>query len=210
LIAEAASTKERLFLSAVWLFSTKGYEKVGIRELCRSLGIKESAFYNHFTGKDALLGEIFEYYRSSSEKTALGDNDIEEAIATGDVATFFAFIMSKFAAITDHPVFRCIRRIVVMESITNPEAGELAMRNLYLVRREFTERALTALSARGLIRACDVASVTAEYYYGLQGILDEYLLSEAWGMDGADSRRRIGEHIDFFSRMLESNEGVTR
>jgi TetR/AcrR family transcriptional regulator, biofilm operon repressor len=207
LIDEAPSTKEKLFRCGAWLFATKGYQNVGIRELCRSIGLKESAFYNHYAGKGELLDGLFEFYRLTNEETALDDREIEEAIATGRVEDFFASIMRKFSALTARPMFHVVRRLVVMESFTNPRAAGLARRNLYQVRRGSTERALRELMARGKIRDCDVERVTAEYYYGLIGLLDEYILVEAWEGAAKECFERIGAHIAFFSRYLEKEDG---
>jgi AcrR family transcriptional regulator len=53
------STRERLYMKALELFASKGFESVSVREITRALGLTEASLYIHFTNKAALLEEIF-------------------------------------------------------------------------------------------------------------------------------------------------------
>lgn len=61
---EGTSTKARIFMAAVHLFSQKGYSGVSVRDITHEVGINESSLYNHYKNKEALLGAIFEYFRA--------------------------------------------------------------------------------------------------------------------------------------------------
>ena len=63
------STKEKIFEVSIDLFSKKGYDNVSIREIAKNVGIKESSIYNHYSGKEAILDAIFEYYKENIKKT---------------------------------------------------------------------------------------------------------------------------------------------
>lgn len=203
IIDEAVSTKEKIFLSAIDLFSRKGYEKVGIRELCRSVNIKESSFYNHFSNKEKLLQEIFSYYMENNVKTILSVEEINAYGELQDVKKFFEAIMMKFRSITNNPVFHTVRRIVAMESYTNEEAGKLALRNLLQIRGESTIIALEKMRDKGYVGDCDIRQVVSEYYYGLMGLLDEMLLQELWEEKMDEFDKKIRKHIDFYADFLK-------
>ena len=49
------NTKEKILLSALELFSTKGYEGTSVRDLARAVGIRESSLYKHFKNKQAIF-----------------------------------------------------------------------------------------------------------------------------------------------------------
>ena len=53
-------TRERLFEIALRQFGRLGYGSVSIRAICREAGIRESAFYNHYRSKQALLDRVIE------------------------------------------------------------------------------------------------------------------------------------------------------
>lgn len=207
LINEETSTKQRIFFSAVYLFSTKGYSNVGIRELCRSVNVKESAFYNHYGSKEELFHNILEYFSKTSVQVVFDEDEIEKAVNSGDVKKFFIDNMKKFSSITDNPLYHTILQIVLMESFINDKAYKLSKNNLYYLRKEYTEKVLTGMIEKGFIRKCNVEVVTAEYYYGLKGLLDEFLLCEVWNESTEKIRVKIGMHIDFFVNLLKKDCG---
>jgi AcrR family transcriptional regulator len=203
MISTAGTTREKLFLSAVWLFSVRGSSQVGIRELCRSVGIKESSFYNHFSSKESLLEEIFNFYVEAGQKMVLTEEEIEELADLPDLDRFFARLMDKFGLATRNPLFFTVLQVLTVEGFTNRKAFEIARRNLYYLRREYTEKALLRLRQKGFIRDCDIPLITAEYYYGLKGLLDEYLLLELWNEDTSEIYQKIIGHVRFFVTCLE-------
>ena len=47
--------------------------------------------------------------------------------------------------------------------------------------------------------------ITEEYYYGLKGLLDEFLLYEVWDESTEKIRVKIGEHINFHVDLLKKD-----
>ena len=202
LIEQAASTKDKLFYAGLRLFAKKGYANVGIRELCRSVNIKESSFYNHYQSKDTLFEAIITFFDATSSRVIMTDDEIEYWIALGDVSAFFMENMRRFSAATSHVLYHTALQIVLTESFLHPAAAAVARKNLYHLRKGYTERVLRGLMEQGAINPCDVETVTAEYYYALKGIWDEYLLLQRWNDDMAAINTRIKAHIRFFVQML--------
>ena len=56
------STKEKIFDVSLDLFSRKGYDSVSLREIAEEVGIKKSSIYSHYSCKEAILMDIFEYF----------------------------------------------------------------------------------------------------------------------------------------------------
>ena len=202
LIDSTNSTKDKLFYSALRLFSQKGFSNVGIRELCRSVHIKESSFYNHYPSKESLFDAILHFFDSANRQVVMTDNEIQWFIQNGDVRKFFIENMRRFGAITSNALYYTALQIVLTESFLHPSAARLANKNLYYLRRDYTEKVLRGLMERGAIRKCDVETVTAEYYYALKAMLDEYLLLELQGDDTIAINARIRTHIEFFVQLL--------
>jgi AcrR family transcriptional regulator len=203
LISDAETTKEKLFISAVWLFSSRGVDRVGIRELCHSVNIKESSFYNHFPGKDALILRIFARYLEIGHKTLLTHGEVDDIIETANVDRFFPSMMEKFLEHTSNPLFQMMRRIVLMESFVNPQAAETAKNTLYTLRKESMERGLRGLMDKGLIRELDEVVITTEYCYTASEMLDEYLMFEFWNNDTSDVTKRLMNHVQFFTDLIK-------
>jgi AcrR family transcriptional regulator len=52
---DPGDTRENILIESTRLFALKGFEAVGISEICRTCGITKPSLYYYFAGKDALL-----------------------------------------------------------------------------------------------------------------------------------------------------------
>ncbi|HBN81710.1 MAG TPA: TetR/AcrR family transcriptional regulator, partial [Ruminococcaceae bacterium] len=55
---ETRDTKEVILTTALKLFSERGYDGVGIRDIAKEIGIRESALYKHYSGKQDIFDSI--------------------------------------------------------------------------------------------------------------------------------------------------------
>lgn len=53
-------TRSRILESAVKLFSTQGYNKASVEDICTEAGISKGAFYHHFESKQALFRALLD------------------------------------------------------------------------------------------------------------------------------------------------------
>ena len=57
---EEKNTRTRIFNAAADLFSSRGFEKVSVREICEAANVKKPVLYYYFKDKDTLLEELVE------------------------------------------------------------------------------------------------------------------------------------------------------
>lgn len=57
-----AAQRERLLIAAAVLTGTVGYRHFGIRELCRTAGVSQSVFYDHFADKDDCVFAVYQRF----------------------------------------------------------------------------------------------------------------------------------------------------
>jgi len=69
------NTKEKIFDVSLDLFSKKGYDSVSLRKIAEEVGIKKSSIYSHYSSKEAILMEIFEYFTNQLEPDNLPTTD---------------------------------------------------------------------------------------------------------------------------------------
>ena len=55
------STREEILNKALDLFAENGYHGTSMREIAKAVGIKGSSIYNHFSGKEDIFSELFNY-----------------------------------------------------------------------------------------------------------------------------------------------------
>lgn len=73
------NTKEKIFEVSLDLFSKKGYDSVSLREIAEDVGIKKSSIYSHYSSKEAILMDIFDYFTGrfdiDDEEIQLNENN---------------------------------------------------------------------------------------------------------------------------------------
>ena len=78
-------TKEKIFDVSLDLFSKKGYDSVSLNEIADEVGIRKSSIYSHYSSKEAILMDIFEYLSdlleydeilNSKDLKLSGDNEL--------------------------------------------------------------------------------------------------------------------------------------
>ena len=52
------TTKDLILITALRLFSERGYDGVSMRELASEVGIKAASIYNHFSSKEDIFNSI--------------------------------------------------------------------------------------------------------------------------------------------------------
>ena len=58
------STRERLLMSAMELFTTRGYEATSVAEILKRAGVNSGSLYYFFSGKEELLLAGLEYFKT--------------------------------------------------------------------------------------------------------------------------------------------------
>lgn len=200
MIQVSTSTKERMFLSAVYLFSAKGFANVGIRELCRSVNVKESAFYNHFASKDDLLAEIFERFMEISTREVFSKKEIDTIISNGNIEVYLKESMQEFFVCLNDPLYFSILQIINMESYTNPKAYNMVKNNDYILH---TEMILNKMIDKGFLKKLDAKAVSISFYFCLKGLMHDYMLKDVWNEDTQELLDMIQKHVQLFLNLLK-------
>jgi AcrR family transcriptional regulator len=79
--ADGQRTRQAILDAALDLFAEKGYFGTSLRDVAGAVGVRESALYNYFAGKEALFDAILAAHQDSKiERLApLADGSIGEA-----------------------------------------------------------------------------------------------------------------------------------
>jgi len=196
----AISNRQKLIDTAVDLFSLNGYDGVSIRDLCRAVGIKESSFYNHFHGKDELLRQILEGFRTRQHLPA------EEMLDTlrdlGEPADFFTASLRRFEQQMADAETRKIQRIINLEQYRSPLAREILFEEVIQRPQHFAELVFERWMDKGIIPRRDSRQLALEYQLPIHALMLQLLVLDAAGLDTAPVLRQVADHVRFFSAEL--------
>lgn len=147
-----SETRENILQQALKLFSEKGYQETGMREIATAVGIKAPSIYKHFQNKEAILRELLDDHgpsRMTQLLTGIDDYDNATALVNGLVAE----ITSMYRDRLDNQVMR----ILIGESLRNDDVANLFEKIFLEQEREAFIKLFKDLRRRKIIKPFDPA-----------------------------------------------------
>ena len=110
-------TKKRIYNASLKLFAQKGYRATTVREIARKIDIQQSAIYNHFKNKEAILDEIINNLSSSHLINLFEDKEPAEIYKKGKA--LLKQISNMFKLISYDTKTDLLFRFMMQELFTN-------------------------------------------------------------------------------------------
>ncbi|WP_040198406.1 TetR/AcrR family transcriptional regulator [Candidatus Soleaferrea massiliensis] len=165
------NTKERILEEALTLFSKRGYDGVSVREIAGRVGIRESAIYKHFSGKqgifDALLQRMQENYDQATKRMFMPSGDTAQMVE--DYGSIGLETLSRIGELTflywlkDDYAAR-FRRMVTIEQFHSSEAGKTYRRFFIEEVLRFQSGLFAGMMERGYFHQNDPQLLAVEFY----------------------------------------------
>ena len=73
-------TRERILTAANTLFSSNGYEKTGVSQICQAAGVSKGAFYHHFPSKHNIFMTLLQQWLEKLDKIFLAIETTSEDV----------------------------------------------------------------------------------------------------------------------------------
>lgn len=188
-------TKKRILYTALDLFSKNGYAGVSIRQIARSVGIRESAIYNHYKSKEDIFAAIHIEFKSKSlAKIILTDELLEELT---DPKRFLLSFTKRLINHWNSDEERKFMRLLMMEQFTIIGANELSMTEYLNEFRSICRTIFKEMIKEKIIKEYDLSVITDQFTAPLFLIRTEYL-STVENKNVNEIYNRASMHIDFF------------
>lgn len=176
------STKERILLSALDLFSQYGYEAVSVEQIANAVGIKAPSLYKHYRSKQAIFDAIFvEMNRRYKEQVAsmhmhLKAADSDQQLFTEITEDGLVEMVLKLIrySLRDEYVSK-FRRMLTIEQFRNKEFAELYTQRYVDSMLEYHEQLFEQLVKNGTLMDRDTHILALQYVspvYVLLGLCD--------------------------------------
>ena len=66
--SEKSTTKDKILRVAAKLFSERGYDRVGTRDIAKAVGINSASIYYYFHSKEDILKSLYAFYTEERKK----------------------------------------------------------------------------------------------------------------------------------------------
>lgn len=176
---ETRDTKEVILTVALKLFSEKGYDGVGIRDISKEIGIRESALYRHYSGKkdifDSILKDIDRRYQEgvstfippeSVANILSEESDVREELFRISVTMFQFYLKTAYGS--------QLRRMLTMEQYRNSEASNFFRELIIDKGLDYISGVFTDLINTGVYVEADPMVMALQFYSPLYLLLSKY------------------------------------
>ncbi len=172
------NTKEAIRDVALHLFSERGYDGVGVREIAKGVGIRESALYKHYSGKREIFDSVIEsmgglyeremesFQLSESMASWLEGGRLQEGLVKTCVLMFRIYMEDEDGS--------RLRRMLTFEQVKDTEVGrdfrdKLIDGGLHYITDVFTE-----MIQNGYYQEVDPYVMAMQFYSPLYLLLTKY------------------------------------
>jgi AcrR family transcriptional regulator len=164
-----AERRERLLEAALDEFTTRGYHKTKIADLCARAGVSTRNFYEKFASKEALLLELHAHINTVAMKRML---PVLESLGDADALTRITTLLDAFvAAVTSDQRYP---RLNYVEAPGISQAMERQHRDWFNRYTDFIEAECDRAAAAGLAPERDYHLTAIALVGAMTGILREW------------------------------------
>lgn len=188
------STKQKILKVSSILFSELGYKNTSVRKIAYTIGIRESALYNHFKNKEEIFlnvaKEIFNTPFSNSNE------NIKDGAIKGK--QFLQKIATQYKLLTFDKNSEDMFRLLLIELFQNKELREQFMNEFHNDNMKILSEAFFIMMQNSLIRSGDPMMVAYEFLSTLFYIRLQVTLMRFDNSSTTLLSTQFEKHVDFF------------
>ena len=154
-------TKDKIFDTALDLFSKKGYDSVSVRTIASEVGIKESSIYNHYSSKKDILMSILKYFKGNP----LDDENIRKLLEENPEEFYHQGSEMFKQQIFEEKILK-IMKLIFVQMYQIDEVKEFFLREILGGSTDFWSDVFEILIQKNVIGSDCNPNKLAEMYFG--------------------------------------------
>mgnify|MGYP000794118306 FL=1 len=158
-------TKDKIFDTALDLFSKKGYDSVSVRTIASEVGIKESSIYNHYSSKKDILMSILNYFEEYFKGNPLDDENIRKLLEENPEEFYHQGSEMFKQQIFEEKILK-IMKLIFVQIYQIDEVKEFFLREILGGSTDFWSDVFEILIQKNVIGSDCNPNKLAEMYFG--------------------------------------------
>lgn len=158
-------TKDKIFDTALDLFSKKGYDSVSVRTIASEVGIKESSIYNHYSSKKDILMSILNYFEEYFKGNPLDDENIRKLLEENPEEFYHQGSKMFKQQIFEEKILK-IMKLIFVQMYQIDEVKEFFLREILGGSTDFWSDVFEILIQKNVIGSDCNPNKLAEMYFG--------------------------------------------
>ncbi|MCF8386562.1 MAG: TetR/AcrR family transcriptional regulator [Bacteroidales bacterium] len=183
------NNRDKILHESIKLIGEHGFDAVSIRQITRTVGIRESSFYNHFSSKEGLLLEIFTQMQKDLEAHRPSQEEITKLTSKMDLKEFLDYRLKLFLEGWSNEMARLLWYVVSQQQYKNKQAAGLIVEETEKSIRMF-ETAFRTLMGSGKMKKGNPAYLAMLYGFSVRAIHLDYTYRQfTEGIEEVDFKR---------------------
>ena len=161
-LSKGSKTKEKILKHALKLFSSKGFKATTVRDIAGSIGIKQSALYNHFKNKDEILETLIHDLTTSAIVTLFDDKDASELHKEGK--SLLMSIATTFKLLSFDGQNEALFKLLMQEIFRNERIREIYNEYFYQENVKKLSGIFFGMMQEDIIKSSDPLLLANEFF----------------------------------------------
>jgi AcrR family transcriptional regulator len=192
-------TKQKIKSTALDLFSQKGFSAVSIRDICGTVGIKESTIYYHFKDKKDIFQTLLQDVEEVTNALATAFNKAVsniQAVEEGPFVSVGLGFLNNY--LLDEQILKFIRMLMIEQHVNN-DAARLFHRILFEAPLHQNAEVFRNLKQFGCFMEGDSIYMAEEYYAPIYYTFQRYFSSgEVTSAKRQEANKCLTAHLKSF------------
>jgi len=195
-VADENGTREKIISLALELFAQNGFSATSMRQIAKTVGIRESSIYNHFASKDEILEAVLSAHGFGFVKNILEKKYLDREI--DDPHSLLTEILDDIMNRWTDPEDRDFVKVLLMEMYRTEAARNTYNRDID-TSRTFLVKLFQKMAEQNMIKPMDPWVLANEFFQLLVGVHIEYLARIQGNEDVTPIYKCLRQqHVDFF------------
>jgi len=195
-LSKGSKTKDKILKHALKLFSSKGYKATTVRDISGSIGIKQSALYNHFKNKDEILETLISNLTSSAIVTIFDDKEVQGLHKQGK--SLLMSIGTTFKLIGFDKENEALFKLLMQEIYKNEAIREIYNDHFYQGNVKKLSGLFFAMMQDDIIKSSDPLLLANEFFSPLFFYQMQVSLLKLDKKSTSSLISMFEKHVDFF------------
>ena len=195
-LSKGSKTKEKILKHSLKLFSSKGYKATTVRDIAGSIGIKQSALYNHFRNKEEILETLISNLTSSAIVTLFDDKEAQELHKQGK--SLLMNLATTFKLIGFDSQNEALFKLLMQEIYRNERIREIYNEHFYQENVKKLSGFFFAMMQDGMIKSSDPLLLANEFFSPLFFYQMQVSLLKLDKKSTSSVVSLFEKHVDFF------------
>jgi len=187
-------TKEKILKVSTTLFSELGYKGASVRKIASTVGIRESAIYNHYKNKEEIFLEVAKDIFSSP--FSIDDEEIKQLALRGK--PFLQKFTMQYKMLTFDKNNENMFRLLMIELLQNKSLREQFMSEFHEKNVKILSEGFFIMMQNSLVRSSDPMMMSYEFLSTLFYIRLQVTLMRFDSLSTNALSTQFEKHVDFF------------